>query len=149
MYIWKRRSNMTYKDYQKSYFKDPQPQPKYQLKSSFYLSLFYKDYEAAIAYYSVVLGPPAYEEGEDTKGWPIGSGWLTLFPDTESNPKNVEVMLQTTSPAEAESLQRALIEAGGKGEKPTNQFMYTPIRYCPVIDPFGVSILVFSELESY
>ena len=50
------------------------------------------------------------------------------------------------TPEQAEKLQQALIDAGGKGSPPTDQFMYVPIRSCPVVNPIGTEIMVFSRL---
>ena len=52
------------------------------------------------------------------------------------------------TPAEAERLQRAFIEAGGEGPAPTDQLMYEPIRSCPVRDPFGTELLIISRFAS-
>jgi hypothetical protein len=60
---------------------------------------------------------------------------------------NIEVSFEMQSPRQAEKLQAAFIRAGGEGVKPTDQMMYVPIRSCPVVDPFGVEILVFSPLD--
>ena len=48
---------------------------------------------------------------------------------------------------EAERLQTAFIEAGGNVEPPSDQLMYEPVCFCPVVDPFGTSILIFSRLS--
>jgi hypothetical protein len=50
------------------------------------------------------------------------------------------------TPAEAERLQAAFIKAGASGKAPSDQMMYEPIRFCPVQDPFGTSILIVSAL---
>ena len=52
------------------------------------------------------------------------------------------------TPEQAEALQRAFIEAGGVGPSPSDELMYEPIRYCAVTDPFGVSLLVISPLNT-
>ena len=106
----------------------------------------YTQFDSAVSYYRQVLGSPAYVEGEGTRGWPIGSGWLTLLRGKSGNPRNVEVTLQLESPEEAERLQRAFIEAGGEGPTPSDELMYEPIRSCPVRDPFGTEVLIISPL---
>ena len=40
-------------------------------------------------------------------------------------------------PEEAERLHAAFLEAGGKGDPPSDSLMYVPIRYCFLTDPFG------------
>ena len=139
---------MNYEEYRDAYFVTPAPEPRYRFDGSFGVTLFYEDYDAAVEYYRQVLGPPAYVEGTGTRGWSIGSGWLTLLRGDSGNPRNVEVTFQAESPAEAERLQRAFVEAGGKGPAPTDQLMYEPIRYCPVRDPFGTELLVISRLAA-
>ena len=42
-------STMDYDTYRKAYFADPLPSPRYHLKSSFGVTLYFEDYEAAIA----------------------------------------------------------------------------------------------------
>ena len=137
---------MNYEDYRNAYFVAPAPEPRYRFEGSFGVTLYYEDYDAAVGYYRQVLGPPAYVEGAGTRGWPIGSGWLTLLRGSSGNPRNVEVTFQVKTPAEAERLQHAFIEAGGEGPAPTDQLMYEPIRYCPVCDPFGTELLIISRL---
>jgi hypothetical protein len=138
---------MDYVSYQKNYFVDPPPVPRYNFNGTFGITLFYEDYQAAIDYYEKVLGPPAYVEGEGTRGWRIGQGWLTLLWGKSGNPQNVEITFVVSTPAEAEALQRAFIEAGSQGETPSDQLMYRPIRYCAVTDPFGVALLIISPLD--
>jgi hypothetical protein len=137
---------MGYETYRKKYFTDPSPEPRYNFTGSFGVTLFYQDYDAAIVYYEQVLGPPAYVEGDGTRGWQIGRGWLTLLKGKSGNPRNLEITFVMSSPAQAEALQRALIEAGGTSSDPTDELMYEPIRYCSVTDPFGVDLLVISPI---
>jgi hypothetical protein len=93
-----------------------------------------------------VLGPPSYVEGDDTRGWPIGDGWLTLLRGRRGNPQNVEITLELGSVEEAESLQQAFLAAGGKGTPPSDQLMYRPVRCCPVEDPFGLEVMIIAPL---
>ena len=69
---------MNYQEYRHAFFVDPQPKPRFEFSGAFGITLFYQEYEEAVAYYTQVLGPPAYVEGASTRGWPIGDGWLTL-----------------------------------------------------------------------
>ncbi len=138
---------MDYESYRQKYFTDPQPGPHYAYQGLHGVTLYFQDYERAVAYYSQVLGPPAYLEGQGTRGWHIGDTWLTLLKGSAGNPTNAEINFVMATPAEAERLQAAFIAAGGQGELPSDQLMYAPVRYCPVRDPFGTDILIFSFLE--
>lgn len=107
--------------YRKAYYVDPPPEPRFYLTGSFGATLYFEDYAPAIAFYARVLGPPAYVEGEGTRGWPIGSGWLTLLHGRRGNPRNVEIMLELDSVEQAEALQRAFLAAGATGPAPSDQ----------------------------
>lgn len=137
---------MNYDEYRKAYFTDPLPELRYGFTGVFGVTLFFEDFDSAVAYYQQVLGPPAYVEGTGTRGWQIGVGWLTLLQGKSGSPSNVEVSLQVETPIEAERLQKAFIEAGGKGPDPSDEYMYVPVRSCPVRDPFGTEILIISPL---
>jgi len=139
---------MDFETYKRYYYTDPPPEPRFQFNGAFGVALFYEQYADVVEYYTAVLGPPAYVEGEGTRGWRIGAGWLTLFQAKRGTPGNVEITFIMETPAEAEALQRAFIEAGGNGEAPSDQLMYEPIRYCPVKDPFGTEIIVVSPLKA-
>jgi hypothetical protein len=135
-----------YATYRDTYFVDPPPAPLYPFVGSLGVTLYFADYDAAIAYYARVLGPPAYVEGDSTRGWPMGDGWLTLLRARSGSPRNVEITLPVATPAEAERLQRAFLEAGGEGPAPSDQLMYEPVRFCPVRDPFGTELVIISPL---
>jgi hypothetical protein len=137
---------MDYEEYRKNHFVAPQPEPRFRFVDSFGVTLFFEDYEPAVKYYEQVLGPPGYVEGDGTKGWAIGIGWLTLLRGREGNPRNVEITFEVETPLEAEKFQRAFIEAGAEGEEPSDQLMYRSIRFCPVVDPFGTNLLIISPL---
>jgi hypothetical protein len=132
--------------YRRAHFADPAPTPRYAFSGAFGATLYLGDYAAAVAYYAAVLGPPAYLEGEGTRGWPIGAGWLTLLRGTHGNPRNVELTLEVATVAEAERLQAAFVAAGGLGSPPTDQLMYRPVRTCPVVDPFGTAWMIVAPL---
>jgi len=138
---------MDYEAYRKAYFADPMPESRYRFSGSFGVTLYFEAFDAAVGYYRQVLGPPAYVEGEGTRGWAIGAGWLTLLQGKSGGPRNVEVTFRLETPAEAERLQRAFIEAGGAGPAPSDQLMYEPIRACPVRDPFGTEMMIISPLD--
>ena len=106
---------MDYAAYRKAYFVDPAPELRFAFLGVFDIALHYDRYDEALVFYNRVLGPPAYVEGDSTHGWRIGGSWLTLFPARQGNPGNLELTLVMASPAEAERLQEAFIEAGGTG----------------------------------
>lgn len=137
---------MNYEAYRNAYFTDPAPAPRYHFSGSFGVTLYFEAFDAAVAYYRQVLGPPAYVESAGTRGWAIGSGWLTLLQGKSGAPGNVEIALRMETPDEAERLQQAFIDAGGTGPPPADALMYEPIRSCPVRDPFGTEILIISPL---
>ena len=137
---------MDFNAYRQAYFADPQPEPRFRFKDSFGVTLYFEKYEAAIAFYERVLGPPAYLEGEGTRGWRIGTGWLTLLKGKNGRPANVEIAFELETVEEAEALQRAFLDAGARGAPPSDQLMYRPVRVCPVTDPFGTEIMIVSRL---
>jgi hypothetical protein len=139
---------MDYDTYREKFFVTPAPEPKYEFSGLYGVTLFFQEYEQAIEFYESVLGPPVYVEGDSTKGWRIGETWLTLLRGRTGNPQNIEVALVMASPQEAERLQRAFIGAGGTGPAPTDELMYEPIRACPVTDPFGTEIMIYSRTET-
>lgn len=138
---------MDYETYKEKYFVKPQPESRFDFLGLNGIALFFEDYQAALDYYTAVLGPPAYVEGPYTRGWRLGNSWLTLFPSKGGNPRNVELTINMPTPEDAECLQRAFIEAGGTGQPPSDQLMYEPVRYCAVVDPFGTEIIIISRLN--
>lgn len=140
---------MDFDSYRKSFFVHPPPEQRFAFKSAFGSTLYFEDYEPAIAFYEQVLGPPTYVEGEGTRGWPIGNGWLTLLRGRQGNPRNVEITLELASPDQAEALQQAFVAAGAKGSAPSDQLMYRPVRSCPVVDPFGLDIMIVAALDEH
>lgn len=137
---------MDFDNYRKAYYVQPTPKQHFQFVNSFGTTLYFEDYEAAVAFYTNVLGHPTYVEGKSTRGWPIGKGWLTFLRGESGNPKNVEITLELESVKEAETLQRKFISEGAKGQAPSDQLMYRPIRACPVVDPFGLEIMIIASL---
>lgn len=137
---------MDYAAYYQAYFINPQPEPRFSFSGHFGLTLYYQDFEAAVAFYTQVLGPAGYQEGDSTRGWRIGAGWLTFLRGKQDNPRNVEITFEMETVQEAEKLQQAFITAGASGSAPSDQLMYAPVRICPVTDPFGVDIMIFAAL---
>lgn len=118
-----------------------------------YVSLYYKDFHKAIAFYEKVFGPPdQVDEGGEIYSWQMGSTWLTLFPSKKgthkgSNPRNTEFAIQVSAPQEVDILFQALIEAGArKGWDTEDTAMYKEMRFCYVDDPFGVRIDIYCPL---
>jgi catechol 2,3-dioxygenase-like lactoylglutathione lyase family enzyme len=138
---------MDNESYRRNYFVDPQPEPRFEYLGLHGVTLFFSDFKAAVEYYTRVLGSPAYVEGEGTRGWQLGNTWLTLLEWEKGSPRNVEFNIVMKTSQDAERLQTAFIEAGGNGEPPSDQLMYEPVRFCPVVDPFGTNILIFSRLS--
>lgn len=137
---------MDFDAYRTAYLIDPPPKPRFRFTGSFGATLYFEDFGAAVAFYERVLGPPSYVEGEGTRGWPIGGGWLTLLQGKQGHPLNVEITLELETAEGAEALQRAFIAAGAQGPAPSDQLMYRPVRSCPVVDPFGLEILIIGPL---
>lgn len=107
-----------YETYRRSYFVDPPPAPRFRFERVGGVSLYVREYGRALAFYEAVLGPPAYVEGEWTRGWPIGRGWLTLFPAQTGGPANMDVTLEVSDPGEVARLYEAFIAAGPRATRP-------------------------------
>jgi hypothetical protein len=138
---------VNFEEYKKAFYADPEPEQRYSFAESIEATLFFEDFDIAVAFYEKVLGPPAYVEGTGTKSWRIGGSWLTFLRGKSGNPKNVEVTFPVDTPEEAERLQQAFIDAGGTGPAPTDELMYEPVRFCSVKDPLGTDLLIISPLR--
>ena len=136
---------MDFKEYREKFYTDPEPEPRYAFTGLAGYSIFVRDYDSALAYYTEVLGPPAYVEGASTHGWRIGDAWFTLFPARNEGPKRSEITIMMDSIEEAERLHADFIAAGGSGEPPSDELMYEPIRFCAVKDPFGTDLLIIAR----
>lgn len=139
---------MDYNAYRKAFFTDPPPEPRFQFSGTFGTTLFFEEFDEAVAFYTNVLGPPPYIEAEGTCGWQVGDGWLTLLRGQHGNPRNVELTFELRTTTDAEALQQAFVAAGGRGEDTSPQLMYRPVLCCPVVDPFGLEILIVAPLEN-
>ena len=135
---------MDYEQYRKLYFTEPAPEPRFDYKGLYGITLFFEEFKAAVEYYIRVLGLPVYRERAGTRGWRIGNTWLTILRGRDGSPRNVEVSLVMKDAIEAERLQAAFIKAGGSGADPSDEFMYERVHLCPVKDPFGTEILIVS-----
>lgn len=138
---------MDYETYRRLYFIDPPPRPRFPFTGIRGVSLYIHEYDRALTFYEAVLGPPAYAEGSSTRGWPIGNGWLTLFPAEEVGPRNMDLSVEVATPADVRRLYQAFIDAGATGEPPSDQLMYEPVRYASITDPFGTTIIIISQLQ--
>lgn len=138
---------MDYQQYLDAYFVQPQPTPRFAFESLNAITLFFEAFAEAVAFYREVLGEPAYSEGAYTRGWRIGSGWLTLLKGRKGNPANVEVAIFMQSPAEADRLWQAMVAAGAQPGVVTDTLMYEPVHLCPVTDPLGTQLLIIARRE--
>lgn len=132
--------------YRRAYFVEPAPAPRFPFTGAFGTTLYFEAFDEAVAFYAAVLGPPAYVEGDGTRGWPIGSGWLTLLRGADGNPRNVELTFEVATVADAERLQAAFVAAEGRGSPAADRLMYRPLRTCPVVDPFGTELMIVAPL---
>jgi len=124
----------------------PPARPRFRIRTTGGPVLYFADFDAAVAFYTAVLGEPGYREGSGTRGWAIGDSHLTLLRGGDGSPRNTEIGLVMETAEEADRLQEAFIAAGGTGPVPSDEVMYEPIRYCPVTDPFGTELLIYAPL---
>jgi uncharacterized glyoxalase superfamily protein PhnB len=132
--------------YRQAYFTDPAPAPRFPFAGIAGVSLYIQRYEEALAFYSAVLGPPAYREGTSTHGWRIGSDWLTLFPAQSEGPANMDVTVRLASTADVAAVCEAFVSAGATGDSPSDQLLYEAVRYAQVTDPFGTVWILMCPL---
>jgi hypothetical protein len=116
------------------------------MKESMGVSLYFEAFENAFEYYSQGLGPPAYVEGKNIRGWPIGSGWLTLFRAGSGGPTEAGATFYLNSLQESGRIQHTSIDVGVEGPPPSDELMYELVRFCLVLDPFDTEIVVVSRL---
>lgn len=138
---------MDYETYRRLYFVQPPPRPRFPFAGINGVSLYIHEYERALAFYEAVLGPPAYVEGEWTRGWRIGNDWLTLFPARAGGPSNMDLTIELATAEDVGRLCDAFIAAGATGEPPSDQLMYEPVRYASVTDPFGTVIVMIYRMH--
>lgn len=118
-----------------------------------YVTLYFDDLEAAVAFYSDVLGPPdEVVEQPVIWGWKMGSTWLTLFPSSigiepGANPRNTEFAIQVETKDQVDALYQRFLDAGATNcDAPSDTEMYDPMRFSCVDDPFGVRIDIYCPL---
>ncbi len=116
-----------------------------------YVSLYLEDLEGGVEFYGELFGPPVYEEGR-LRGWRMGATWLTLFPSDAGtcageNPKNTEYAIQVERPGQVDVLYRRLLDLGSVVcREPEDTWMYEPMRFACVDDPFGVRIDIYCPI---
>ena len=126
--------------------------PKFNIVALNYVTMYIKDYEAAIQFYTHIFGP-ADNITESFYGWRMGTTWLTLFPSKDgthkdSNPRNAEFAIQVSSPEEVDRLHTIFIEAGAKNAwTPEDTEMYEAMRFSCVDDPFGMRIDIYCPIN--
>jgi catechol 2,3-dioxygenase-like lactoylglutathione lyase family enzyme len=118
-----------------------------------YISLYYRDFDEAVSFYTRVFGAPLDVDGSGkTLGWRLSATWLTLFPSSAgtcpgANPCNSEFAVQVSAPEEVDALAQNLVDAGARlGKAPEDTWMYERMRFAYVDDPFGVRIDIFCPL---
>ena len=118
------------------------------------MSIYVKDYEKAVDYYTRVFGPAQeITDKEDHHGWRMGRTWLTVFPargarEKERNPCNTEFAIQVARASEVDVLFDLLISEGALScMAPEDTEMYDKMRFCCVDDPFGVRIDVYCPTD--
>jgi hypothetical protein len=137
---------MDYETYRRRNFVDPPPTARFRVDGLAGVALYLPHYEDAVRFYAAVLGPPAYVEGESTHGWRLGDAWLTLFPG-DREPAATEIHLRLADSVEVDRLHAAFLAAGATGPPPSNEYMFDPIRFGQVTDPFGTVIVLVADLD--
>ena len=130
------------------------PAQKFNIVGLNFVSLYFKEYDKAVEFYTGIFGKSEFykEEGEKLYGIKMGSTWLTIFPseigtEKNNNPCNTEFAVQVSTPEEVDVLYQTLLEAGCKNCMiPQDTVMYDKMRFCCVDDPFGVRIDVYCPL---
>jgi uncharacterized glyoxalase superfamily protein PhnB len=130
-----------------------QKQSPYHIVDLNYISLYFKEFAAAVAFYSRVFGAPdSTDEQRAIYSWRMGATWLTLFPskigtEPAQNPHNTEFAIQVASVEEVDLLYQALLASGATDcMAPEDTTMYDPMRFACVDDPFGVRIDIYCTL---
>ena len=131
--------------------KESESSPSFNIVGLNYVSLYFKEFEEAVEFYTKAFGNHTYKEGE-IYGWPMGSTYLTFFPSrngtsTDSNPCNTEFAIQVASPTDVDAIYNHLLSLGAKTcMVPEDTWMYEPMRFACVDDPFGIRIDIYSPL---
>jgi catechol 2,3-dioxygenase-like lactoylglutathione lyase family enzyme len=116
-----------------------------------YVSLYFEEYDEASEFYSSVLGPSTSLK-EDIRYWKMGSTMLTFFPSKHGpskhkNPRNTEFAIQVATPGDVDRLYDRFTSAGAVGgTQPEDTWMYEPMRFAYVDDPFGVRVDIYCPI---
>jgi catechol 2,3-dioxygenase-like lactoylglutathione lyase family enzyme len=114
-----------------------------------YPSLYVDDFDAAVAFWTGLLGPPAYSEPEGAGrlvGFRLGDTWLTLFPRAggphpDSGPRGCEFALKVGAPGDVDGLFARMLALGATAVMaPRDTRMYEAMRFACVDTPHGVRI---------
>lgn len=123
---------------------------KYDIVSLNYVSLYFKDHQAAIEFYTRIFGEPQLNHnGGAIIGWELGNTWLTVFhakegTDPSRNPCNAEFAIHVGSDVEVDRLYNDLMAADCSSVwMPEDTEMYEPMRFAAVDDPLGVRIDIY------
>lgn len=77
-----------------------------------------------------------------------GSHYESGNPES-GNPRNAEIALQVAHPEEVDRLYATFVAAGaGKGWPPEDTQMYERMRFCHVVDPFGMTLNIYCPLTT-
>lgn len=127
----------------------------FEIVSLNYVSVYVRDLEDALSFYSGVFGPPTYcEDDGRINGFKMGNTWLTIFSSDQGtspgkNPRNAEFAIQVKAPAQVDALHAAMISAGAANIwTPEDTTMYEPMRFASVDDPFGMRIDIYCPLST-
>lgn len=127
------------------------PTEKYQILGLNYVSMYAKDLEAALSWYSSLFGDPI-NDFEGIYGWKLGATYLTLLASRmgthpDSNPRNAEYAIHVATPDMVDQLYNDLIAAGATNcMEPNDGRMYEPMRFAAVDDPFGMRIDIYCPI---
>ena len=119
-----------------------------EIKGLNYMSFYLAEYQAAVEFYTKVLGEPEVVQTGIT-GWRMGNTWLTFFPSKggphpDSNPRNGEFAIEVGQPGEVDQLHGRFVAAGGRDIwPPEDTEMYEPMRFGAVDDPFGIRVDIY------
>jgi catechol 2,3-dioxygenase-like lactoylglutathione lyase family enzyme len=118
-----------------------------------YPSLYVRDFEEVIDFWTRVVGPPAHRE-ESLAGFPLGDSFLTVFRDglgthPGSDPRNTEFAIRVAEAAHVDELMEAFLEAGSTLEMAARDtWMYRDMRFGCVNTPHGVRVDVYCPLPA-
>lgn len=113
-----------------------------------YFSISTSRFEEIVEFYSTVFGSPDYTEDDCVAGWRLGNSWLTFLKGGNVEIQGCEFAIKAISEEAAFELQDKLQAAGATSEGRCVEWMYEDMHYCPVVDPFGLRVLVYYPIEA-